>query len=261
VGNVERRSERASVTRIDGELAGAITARLLGEDTNGSIQEIQREVDALDLRGVEVSYGGASEFIEQMFTDLVVAMIVAIVLVYFVLVVFFGSVAQPLTILAPVLFSAIGGLLGLILTGRALGLPAMIGQLLLIGIVVANSILLVDTALRLRRRGIERTDALKEAARLRVRPVLMTAVATIAALTPLALGISGEGGIISQSLGTVVIGGLLTATLLTLVIVPAVFSLFDRGRRYDREEISLNGGGDGAGTAELGLAPRRVTAD
>ena len=141
------------------------------------------------------------------------------------------------------LFSAVGGLAGLILTGRALGLPAMIGQLLLIGIVVANSILVVDTALRLRRRGMDRDDALKEAARLRVRPVLMTAVATIAALTPLALGISGEGGIISQSLGTVVIGGLLTATLLTLVIVPAVFAVFDRGRRYDAGQLSLNGSG------------------
>ena len=242
VGEVRRRSERASVTRIDGELAGSITARLLGEDTNRSIQQIQADVDALDLRGVEVSYGGASEFIDQMFSDLILAMGVAIVLVYFVLVIFFGSVAQPITILAPVLFSAIGGLVGLMLTGHALGLPAMIGQLLLIGIVVANSILVVDTALRLRRRGMARDDALREAARLRVRPVLMTAVATIAALTPLALGVSGEGGIISQSLGTVVIGGLLTATLLTLVIVPAVFSIFDRGRTYATEDLSLNGG-------------------
>jgi HAE1 family hydrophobic/amphiphilic exporter-1 len=118
-----------------------------------------------------------------------------------------------------------------VITRQALGLPAMIGQLLLIGIVVANSILLVDTALRLRRGGMARNDALVESARLRVRPVLMTAVATIAALLPLAVGVSGEGGIISQSLGTVVIGGLLTATLLTLVIVPAVFTVFDRGRR------------------------------
>jgi HAE1 family hydrophobic/amphiphilic exporter-1 len=265
VGRVERRSERAFATRIDGEIAGATNARLLAEDTNGAIRDVQRDVRALDLEGVEVTYGGASEFIEQMFSDLMLAMVVAIVLVYFVLVVFFGSIAQPITILAPVLFSAIGSLLGLIVTGRALGLPAMIGQLLLIGIVVANSILLVDTAMRLRRRGIGREEALREAARLRVRPVLMTAVATIAALTPLALGISGEGGIISQSLGTVVIGGLVTATLLTLVIVPSVFSVFDRGRGYDiqADRLGRNGSGradgDGAtaaGPASSGTAPR-----
>src|SRR3712207_2297338 len=125
-------------------------------------------------------------FIQEMFTDLGLAMLVAIALVYVVLVLFFGSIAQPITILAPILFSTIGSLLALIVTGRALGLPAMIGQLLLIGIVVANSILIVDTALRLRRSGMARNAALEEAARLRVRPVLMTAVATIAALLPLA---------------------------------------------------------------------------
>jgi HAE1 family hydrophobic/amphiphilic exporter-1 len=256
VGRVVRRSERAFATRIDGEIAGATTARLLVEDTNGAIEAVQRDVRALDLEGVEVSYGGVNEFIEQMFSDLILAMVVAIIVVYFVLVIFFGSIAQPITILAPVLFSAIGSLLGLILTGRALGLPAMIGQLLLIGIVVANSILVVDTAMRLRRKGAGREEALREAARLRVRPVLMTAVATIAALTPLALGISGEGGIISQSLGTVVIGGLLTATLLTLVIVPAVFSVFDRGRGYqlDPEELGRNGSGAPAHAGSAGLA-------
>jgi HAE1 family hydrophobic/amphiphilic exporter-1 len=170
-----------------------------------------------------------------MFTDLGTAILAAIVLVFLVLVVFFGSTSQPVTILAPVLFSSIGSLLALVITDAALGLPAMIGQLLLIGIVVANSILLVDTALRNRRAGVPRDEALVSAARLRVRPVLMTALATIAALTPLAAGFSGEGGIISQSLGAVVIGGLLTATLLTLVIVPAVFSTFDSaGRRLAR---------------------------
>ena len=237
VGDVERRSERASATRVDGEIAGVINAKLLGEDTNATIEDVQADIAALELENVRVEYGGDAEFLEQMFSDLLLAMLVAIVLVYVVLVLFFGSIAQPITILAPILLSTIGSLGALILTGRALGLPAMIGQLLLIGIVVANSILVVDTALRLRRAGVPRNEALAEAARLRVRPVLMTAVATIAALTPLALGISGEGGIISQSLGTVVIGGLLTATLLTLVIVPAVFTLFDRGRpRSDLDE-------------------------
>jgi HAE1 family hydrophobic/amphiphilic exporter-1 len=234
-----RRTTRARVFRVDGQLASITTGRLLGEDTNAHIQELRAEISDLGLQGVEVSYEGEASFIQDMFQDLGMAMLVAIALVYLVLVLFFGSITQPITILAPILFSTIGSLLALLITGRALGLPAMIGQLLLIGIVVANSILIVDTALRLRRHGTGRNEALEEAARLRVRPVLMTAVATIAALTPLAVGLSGEGGIISQSLGTVVIGGLATATLLTLVIVPAVFTIFDRGRPARRQPAEV----------------------
>jgi len=231
VGNILRERTPALRTRVDGDYAATINARITARDTNGVINAVKADVRDLDFKNTRVEYGGDSKFITQMFSDLSLAMLVAIALVFLVLVIFFGSVAQPITILAPILFSTIGSLGALILTNQALGLPAMIGQLLLIGIVVANSVLLVDTALRLRRDGASREDALVGSARLRVRPVLMTAIATIAALLPLAAGLSGEGGIISRSLGSVVIGGLLTATLLTLVIVPAVFTIFDRGRR------------------------------
>lgn len=222
----------AFVNRVDGTLSGSITARMLGKDTAGTNKEIRRAVEDLDLpKGVSLDWDqGDQAFIQEMFSDMGLAMLVAITLVFFVLVLFFGSLAHPFTILAPILFSFIGSFGALIVTRNALGLPAMIGQLLLIGIIVSNSILLVDATLRLRHRGVPRDEALVRAAQLRVRPVLMTAAATIAALLPLALGISGEGGIISQSLGTVVIGGLLVATLLTLVIVPAVFRLLDRDR-------------------------------
>lgn len=233
VATLKRSSQPSFIVRTKGELSATVKARMLGEDTRKTITEVQGDIKDLKLEGAKVSYDqGDAQFISEMFQDLGLAMLTAIVLVYLVLVVFFGSIAQPLTILAPVLFSTIGSLLALAITGSPLGLPAMIGQLLLIGIVVSNSILLVDTAINMRRGGMDRNEALIQAARLRVRPVLMTAMATIAALLPLALGISGEGGIISKSLGTVVIGGLLVATLLTLVIVPAVFTLFDRtGRR------------------------------
>lgn len=221
----------AFVNRVEGTLSGSVTARLMGDDAAGTNADIREEVEQLELDGVELDWDqGDQQFVNQMFTDMGIAMLVAITLVFFVLVLFFGSIAHPLTILAPILFSFIGSFGALIITGRALGLPAMIGQLLLIGIIVSNSILLVDAALQLRRQGVPRDEALVRAARLRVRPVLMTAAATIAALTPLSLGISGEGGIISQSLGTVVIGGLVVATLLTLVVVPAVFRIIDRDR-------------------------------
>ncbi|MCW2921697.1 MAG: hydrogenase expression protein [Thermoleophilia bacterium] len=232
VATFEQASSPLFVNRVEGRLSGSITARMLGEDTAGTTKDIRAAVEKLDLpKGVTLDWEqGDAAFVNEMFKDMMIAMLVAITLVFFVLVVFFGSLAHPFTILAPILFSFIGSFGALIVTQRALGLPAMIGQLLLIGIIVSNSILLVDAALKLRRQGVPRDEALIQAARLRVRPVLMTAAATIAALTPLALGISGEGGIISQSLGTVVIGGLLVATLLTLVIVPAVFRLLDRDR-------------------------------
>jgi HAE1 family hydrophobic/amphiphilic exporter-1 len=232
VADIEPEDSPAFVNRVEGKLSGSITARMLGEDTAGTNKEIRAAVEKLDLpKGVSLDWDqGDQAFIQEMFSDMGLAMIVAITLVFFVLVLFFGSLAHPFTILAPILFSFIGSFGALIVTRNALGLPAMIGQLLLIGIIVSNSILLVDATLKLRHRGVHRDEALVHAAQLRVRPVLMTAAATIAALTPLALGISGEGGIISQSLGTVVIGGLLVATLLTLVIVPAVFRLLDRDR-------------------------------
>ncbi len=230
VATIEDGTSPLFLNRVEGTLSGNITARMLGEDVAGVNKKIRAAVEQLDLpEGVSLDWDqGDAQFVNEMFTDMLIAMAVAITLVFFVLVIFFGSLAHPFTILAPILFSFIGSFGALIVTQNALGLPAMIGQLLLIGIIVSNSILLVDATLGLRRQGVPRDEAIIRAAQLRVRPVLMTAAATIAALTPLALGISGEGGIISQSLGTVVIGGLLVATLLTLVIVPAVFRLIDR---------------------------------
>ena len=219
----------AFINRVDGKLSASVTATIVGNDTRGTVTSIQNAAKKLDLGAAKIDYNqGANQFVNQMLKDLGLAMVVAVMLVYLVLVVAFGSVVQPITILAPVLFSLIGSMLALVVTGNALGLPAMIGQLLLIGIVVSNSILLVDTAQRMRKKGVPRNEALLHAAKLRVRPVLMTASATIASLTPLALGVSGEGGIVSKSLGAVVIGGLSIATLLTLIIVPAVYTLFDR---------------------------------
>jgi len=258
VGRVDRRETFAVQSRVDGEIAATVSARLLSEDVNRTNQEIQDELAALELSDAEVEIGGDQEFVDDMFSDLGLAMLAAIALVYVVLLLFFGSIAQPITILAPILFSTVGSLLALVITQQALGLPAMIGQLLLIGIVVANSILVVDTAIRQRRRGADKREAVIAAARLRARPVFMTAVATIAALMPLAIGLSGEGGIISRSLGTVVIGGLLIATLLTLVIVPAVFTIFDRGPRADRNPYGdADGNGDSAATAERRISAAR----
>jgi multidrug efflux pump subunit AcrB len=127
----------------------------------------------------------------------------------------------PIAILSSLPFLFTGGLLGLYITDQALGMPALVGFLMLIGIVVTNAIVLMDRVMQNEKNGMELTASLIEAGITRIRPILMTALATIGALLPLAL--SSEGGLISRSLAIVVITGLLTSTLLTLVIVPTVY--------------------------------------
>lgn len=146
----------------------------------------------------------------------------------------------------------IGAIVALYVTGRPVGLPALIGLLFLIGIVVTNAIVLLDRVRQERARGLPAREALLAAGGTRLRPILMTAFATILALIPLALGLT-EGAIIAAELATVVIGGLLTSTLLTLLVVPVIYSLFDSaGRRFGQRRgrgdvearIGLNGHGD-----------------
>ncbi len=214
-----------SVGRSDGERAATINADIDSQDTGSVSAAAEEAVAALDLpEGTAYTLAGESEDMASSFRDMGIAIGVAIILVYLILVLFFGSLMHPVTIMLSVPLSLIGALGALLLTGRALGLPAMLGLLMLIGIVVANAILLIDFVQKARARGETKKDAIMMAGRRRLRPILMTALVTVGALTPLAIGASG-GVIISASLATVVIGGLLASTLLTLVIVPAVYSL------------------------------------
>ncbi len=149
---------------------------------------------------------------------------IAILLVYLMMVVAFNSLTTPFIILFTLPLATIGAFPALLLTGRPIGLSALIGFLMLIGIVVTNAIVLLDLVERLRAEGYSTRDALIRGGHTRIRPILMTAIATILALVPLAAGFN-EGSIIAAELGTVVIGGLLSATFLTLLVVPAVYSL------------------------------------
>jgi HAE1 family hydrophobic/amphiphilic exporter-1 len=171
------------------------------------------------------------------FSGLFISMAVAILLVYLVMVLVFNSLVDPLVIMFSLPLATIGAFPALFITQRAIGISALIGFLMLIGIVVTNAIVLLDLVEQHRRRGMPMYDALMAGGRTRVRPILMTAIATILALMPLALGLS-EGEIIASELATVVIGGLFTSTFLTLIVVPVVYSLVDdakvRGRRAFR---------------------------
>ena len=185
---------------------------------------------------------GVSQQQAEAFGGLFASMGVAILLVYVMMVLTFNSLITPFIILFTLPLATIGAFPALYLSGRPIGVSALIGFLMLIGIVVTNAIVLLDLVERLRAEGHSTKDALIEGGRTRVRPILMTAIATILALIPLAAGFN-QGSIIAAELGTVVIGGLFSATFLTLVVIPVVYSLVDGlkvrvGRRLDRSGAS-----------------------
>ena len=151
-------------------------------------------------------------------------------IVYLAMVLTFNSLITPFIILFSLPLATIGAFVALFVTGRPIGVSALIGFLMLIGIVVTNAIVLLDLVERLRREGHSTYEALIEGGKTRVRPILMTAIATILALIPLAAGFN-QGSIIAAELGTVVIGGLFSSTFLTLLVVPVVYSLVDGGRQ------------------------------
>src|SRR5699024_7095451 len=150
-----------------------------------------------------------------------------IAIVYLVMVATFNSLVQPLLLMVSVPFAATGSLAMLLLTDSPLDVAAMIGMLMLVGIVLTNAIVLIDLVNQYRRRGLSVHDALIEGARHRFRPIVMTALATIGALTPMALAITGGGAFISQPLALVVIGGLVSSTALTLLLVPVLYRLVE----------------------------------
>ncbi len=221
----------ASVTRVDGTRAATLSASSESSDLGATTQQITAGVAALGLPdGVTVRVGGVSQQQSESFQQLGVAMLVAIFVVYLIMVATFGSLLQPLILLVSIPFAATGALALSLLTDTALGVPSMIGLLMLIGIVVTNAIVLIDLINQKRRAGASVEESIRQGARLRVRPIVMTAMATVFALIPMALGLTGGGGFISKPLAVVVIGGLITSTLLTLVLVPVLYDLLETWR-------------------------------
>ncbi|MGW0468950.1 efflux RND transporter permease subunit [Streptomyces sp. NPDC003027] len=217
-----------SMTRIDGSRAATITAKPTGDNTGAVSAALQTKIDGLDLpAGATASIGGVSEDQSEAFGNLALAMLAAIAIVFMLLVATFRSLIQPLILLVSIPFAATGAIGLLLVTGTAMGVPAMIGMLMLIGIVVTNAIVLIDLINQYRAQGLGVVEAVVEGGRHRLRPILMTALATIFALLPMALGITGEGGFIAQPLAVVVIGGLITSTLLTLLLVPTLYAMVE----------------------------------
>ncbi len=214
-----------TVSRRDGKVFAQVSGELKTDDVSKASADIQKELKDFDLpSGVTVDMGGVTKDIQESFTQLGLAMLAAIAIVYLILVITFGGGLAPLAILFSLPFTVIGALVGLLIAGETISISSMIGALMLIGIVVTNAIVLVDRVINKEKAGLSTREALLEAGATRLRPILMTAIATIGALFPLALGLEGSG-LISKGLGVTVIGGLTSSTLLTLVVVPIVYEI------------------------------------
>ncbi|WP_039043195.1 efflux RND transporter permease subunit [Sporosarcina sp. ZBG7A] len=233
VMDVEEGKTPDTIQRRDGKMYASLTADVMSKDVAAISSSVEKKISDLDLpSGVKVDFGGVTEQINESFSQLGIAMLAAVAIVYFVLVVTFGGALAPLAILFSLPFTIIGSLVALWIAGEPINVSSMIGALMLIGIVVTNAIVLIDRVIHQEKEGLSTREALLEAGSTRLRPILMTALATIGALIPLALGVEGGGGgLISKGLGVTVIGGLISSTLLTLVIVPIVYETFMKKRK------------------------------
>ena len=231
IATVTLGEQQINVQRVNEKLAVSITGIITAEDIGSVNRAVQQKIDALPLpTGVEVTMGGVMEMMQESFSGMFIAIIVAILLAYAVIAVTFRSFLKPIIIMVSLPLASIGALVGLLLAGQPLGVSALMGVLMLVGIVLTNAIVLIDLVEKLRKKGMDTYDALVEAGRTRMRPILMTALTTMIAMLPIAVGL-GEGTVLSAELAIVVIGGLFSSTLLTLLVIPAIYSLFSGTRR------------------------------
>jgi multidrug efflux pump subunit AcrB len=237
---VEKGTTLNTLARSKGEYYASVSGTIIGKDISKATSEVKKEIDKLDLpKGVTMGVAGVQADMTETFTQLGLAMLAAIAIVYFILVVTFGEGVAPFAILFSLPFAVIGSFVGLLIAGETISVSVMMGLLMLIGIVVTNAIVLVDRIIRMERDGMGMREAILEAGATRLRPILMTAIATIGALIPLAIG-SGGGGLISKGLGITVIGGLASSTLLTLIVVPIVYEVLSKLFKKNRKEVVEN---------------------
>jgi HAE1 family hydrophobic/amphiphilic exporter-1 len=218
----------AEIRRSEGERVAVITANLANRDLGSVSEEIVQALETMNLpAGYAYRIGGQRQEMETSFDSMRLAILLAVFMVYLVMASQFESLLHPFVILLSVPLAIIGVVVTLWLAGVTISIVVLIGAILLAGIVVNNAIILVDYTNQLRRRGMAKLEALKRAGRVRLRPIMMTTATTVLGLLPMALGL-GEGSELRSPMALTVIGGLLTSTLLTLLIIPAVYSLVDR---------------------------------
>jgi HAE1 family hydrophobic/amphiphilic exporter-1 len=237
VAAIEEVTGPQTVNRVNGDRDASVTGTITANDTRAVQGSVTDALNGISLpTGASLSTGGVFAQLATVLTQFALALLAAIGLVYLIMVATFRSLLKPLVLLVSIPFAATGAIIALVVTNTSLSLPGLIGILMLTGIVVTNAIVLLDLVEQYRDRGLSLHDAIIEGGRHRLRPILMTAFATMLALVPLAV-IGGGGGVggafISRPLAIVVIGGLFSSTLMTLVLVPVLYSLASRfaGRR------------------------------
>ncbi|MBQ9916056.1 MAG: efflux RND transporter permease subunit, partial [Microbacterium sp.] len=231
IATVETSQTPPSITTSRGLRTATVTVTPTTDDLSSSSASVRDALADVALPdGATAKLGGVVTNQQDAFGQLGLALLAAILIVYVVMVATFKSLRQPLELLVSVPFAATGAILMLAITGVPLGVAGMIGALMLVGIVVTNAIVLIDLVNQYRARGLSVFDATVVGGSRRLRPILMTALAAIFALVPMALGITGHGGFISQPLAVVVIGGLVSSTFLTLLVLPTLYNLVEGAR-------------------------------
>jgi HAE1 family hydrophobic/amphiphilic exporter-1 len=220
----------AKISHLDRDNVIVVQANVSGSSLGEVTSEITRRLGQMHIpEGVRWSFGGEARDQAQVFGDILAALGIALLLMYLILVMQFGSFLEPIAIMISLPLSLIGVVLALLVTGDTLNIMSMIGVILLMGIVAKNAILLIDFAKWGQERGMARREAIIEAGRVRLRPILMTTMALIAGMIPVALGV-GEGADFRAPLGRAIIGGTITSTLLTLLVIPTVYEIMDEMR-------------------------------
>jgi hydrophobic/amphiphilic exporter-1 (mainly G- bacteria), HAE1 family len=242
VAGFRRGSSSAQIRHLDLVREVRIFANAAGRPLGNVQDEIKEKLEQIKFpAGYSVSFTGESESMNESFDSIYDALILAVVFIYLILASQFASFTHPLAIMLSLPLSLIGVVAILLLTGDTLSIMSMIGLILLMGLVTKNAILLIDYTKRLRRDGMDRTAALVEAGRTRFRPIVMTTMAMIFGMLPLAFEI-GAGSEMRAPMARAVIGGLITSTLLTLIAVPVVYSLLDDlALKFSRKRPALNG--------------------
>lgn len=227
IASLSNASGPTALERLNRQPKITVGANILGRAQQSVVGDIQKRLNTLHLpAGVTINFGGEVQQFNESFSALIISLLLSVLFVYMILASQFGSFTQPLVMMLALPLSLLGAFLALLLTGIAFDLTAMIGVIMLFGLVTKNSILLVDFANRLRRQGLPVDQALLTAGPIRLRPVLMTSLSLILGSLPVALGL-GTGGSFRQPLALVVIGGLITSTVLTLLLVPVAYSLLE----------------------------------
>jgi HAE1 family hydrophobic/amphiphilic exporter-1 len=239
LANVALTEIPVSITTEKGDRTAKVMLTPDGKNLGATTKDLNARLAKITLpAGATATLGGVSASQADSFNQLGTALLAAIAIVFIVMVGTFRSIKQPLVLLISIPFAATGAFVALLLTDTALDVSALIGMLLLVGIVVTNAIVLIDLINQYRKDGKSIQDSIMDGARQRLRPILMTALATIFALTPMALGATGGGGFISKPLAIVVIGGLFSSTLLTLIIVPVLYWLIEGGKERKALKIA-----------------------